>query len=91
MIWYFNKTSGNKSINKEKEEMNIKSSNHSGKYPKNFHELWQKTEEQKTKSASHSIHGQNELYSWLVFIIAVCYSMPAIQIVMQHQQISTGM
>ena len=46
--------------------------------------------EQQNKDALDSIHGQNQLYSWLVIIISICYSLPAIQIVMQQQQIASG-
>ena len=92
MIWYFKRTILlDKNPEPENEHKNTKI-NILDKYPKNYSELWQKAEEQKNTNAhgSTSIHGQNQLYSWLVFIIAICYSMPAIQIVIQQQQITTG-
>ena len=60
------------------------------KYPKYLHELWQKTEMQNKKVTSGIVHAQNQMYSWLVLIMATCYSIPAIQMVIKQQRTVTG-
>ena len=95
MIWYFYRTFSIKKNFKLKNEKKSSNPNNSEKqiyekYPKNFNELWLKALELQNKNTPGNFHGQNQLYGWLVIIISICYSMPAIQIVMQQRQMATG-
>ena len=80
---------------REKAEKHIKKSesasdNHQ-RYPKYLHDLWDKAEMQNKKTCSYErIHVQNQMYSWLVLIMATCYSIPAVQMVIKQQKTISG-
>ena len=70
----------------QKNEEEIETRNRPQNYPKNFHEVWKKEEEKPAKVA----HRQNQMYSWFVLILAICYCIPAIQMVIKQHLTMTG-
>ena len=67
-------------------------------YPKYFFEMEENEkkrkqelgEELKVKYEYKKSHMQTDLYSWLVLLMAVCYSIPAIQLVMKQEESIRG-
>ena len=87
MILYFRRTYlatnlMNLNINEEKSETRNIPQN----YPKIFQDAWKKDEEKPAKVA----HRQNQMYSWIVLILAICYCIPAIQMVIKQHLTVTG-
>ena len=96
MLLYFHKTILPKKDYKPEDEKKNANSNYSKNddyeiYPKFIKGLKENVEVVNNKNAVDRIHGQNQLYSWMVIIMSLCYSIPAIQIVIRQQQTITGM
>ena len=67
-------------------------------YPKYFFEMEENEKKRKQELGEESIikyehkksHMQTDLYSWLVLLMAVCYSIPAMQLVMKQEESVRG-